>query len=514
MTNQELLTILGNIRGEYIVEAQKLRSGEARVAIRKLSLKRALLIAAIISMLLLLVGCATVWIALQKISLGQTTIPQYHQEGWTVDLVSTNGYINSANYKATQEWVQFINTYDADRSLEQNKGHNGYVLPDDYRVYNCYTAEMQEKVDDICRKYDLQLAGPCYFTKTPEDVFSAIRIYSIAKAATEHDFSLSGGTYYRSGSFYMVGMVNHLFEGRDTSDSILFVYAYDKKAVFFPDYVIFWDMDSVDSWEYTTKDGIDLTLAQNSARGVIVADLGDSFVSVRLDFCYSSPDGEVNANNPCSRTEFEQIAEKFDYQISPKEPDPQWMRYPNALNSGDTGFNDYFSHWLPGSFGSDAFSPCYQQKYVDLDNDGKEEMLIWNSQTGVVYEVVTMTPEGPLCIYGGGQYSYDDHITQLYLCEGNILERTFPNGSVQGDLNEYYQIQDQQMVMVECVLHGEDGKWSWSECGGASSVMWKEITKAEYDTVRAKYPRIGAVQAADVQPSIEKDEAGMGDGSS
>jgi len=44
--------------------------------------------------------------------------------------------------------------------------------------------------------------------------------------------------------------------------------------------------------------------------------------------------------------------------------------------------------------------------------------------------------------------------------------------------------------MVECVMLGYDGKWYWSECGGASSVMWKEITEEEYKEVRAKYTRM------------------------
>lgn len=507
MTNLELMTILGNVRSEYILDAQQLRSGEAKKAIRKLSRKRLILIAAVISLLLLLVGCAAVLIALQRINLGKTTFPQYGHEGLTVDLVSTSGYVDSVNYQATQEWIDFLTTYDADRSLEQNRDHNGYILPDDYRVYNCYTPQMQEKVDEICEKYGLQLAGPMYFTRESKEVFSAVSIRSMADPTAELMFSLSGGTYYRSGSFNVVGKLNYCFEGRSTPDSILFVYACNHKSVFFPDYVIFHDMESVDSWEYTTKDGTNLILAQSPARGVIVADVGDFFISVTLDFRYSSPNGEVDAHNPCSRTEFEQIAETFAYQILPREPDTQWMRYPNALNSGNTGYNDYFQQWLPGSPGSSAFSPYDQQKFLDLDGDGRDEMLIWNTQTGIVYEVVTMVDGSTVCIYGGGQYGLDDHTAPLYLCEGNILERQFANGaSVQGQqLHEYYRIQDQQMVMVESVLYGNDDKWYWSASGGASNIMWKEITEEEYDAILAKYTRIeGEPEEEKPLPDSEK----------
>ena len=495
MKELELLTILTNVRGEYILQAQELRSGQ-RKQLRMMHRKRIFLIAAVISLLLLLVGCAAVLIGLQKISLGRVTFPQYSQPGWTMDLVSTNGYLDSVNYQATREWIDFITNYDADRVLEQQKDSNGYKEPEDYRIYNCYTPQMQEKVDELCEKYALQLAGPVYFTREPEQVFSAVGISSMMHKSSEDMFSLSGGSYYRSGSFNMVGMVNHCFEGRSTADSILFVYACDRKTVIFPNYVILRDMDSVDSWEYTAWDGTNLILVQSPARGVIVADVGDFFISVTLDFCYSSPEGEVDAHNPCSRKEFEWIADDFMYQIAPREPESDWLQNPNGLNAGAVSqtFADYFDHWLPGSVGSEAYSPDYQQKFVDLDEDGTDEMLIWNARTGVIYEVVTIVDGGPQCVYDSGIYGDDN---QLYLCEGNILDRDCGGSVVQGkqkQLNEYYRMVDKQLLPVECIMEGNDGKFYWSESDCASSLMWREISETEYNAVRAKYVRIDVPQ--------------------
>lgn len=494
MKELELLTILTNVRGEYILQAQELRSGQ-RKQLRMMHRKRIFLIAAVISLLLLLVGCAAVLIGLQKISLGRVTFPQYSQPGWTMDLVSTNGYLDYVNYQATREWIDFITNYDADRVLEQQKDSNGYKEPEDYRIYNCYTPQMQEKVDELCEKYALQLAGPVYFTREPEQVFSAVGISSMMHKSSEDMFSLSGGSYYRSGSFNMVGMVNHCFEGRSTADSILFVYACDRKTVFFPDYVILRDMDSVDSWEYNAWDGTNLILVQSPARGVTVADVGDFFISVTLDFCYSSPEGEVDAHNPCSRKEFEWIADDFMYQIAPREPESDWLQNPNGLNAGVSSqtFADYFDHWLPGSVGSEAYSPDYQQKFVDLDEDGTDEMLIWNARTGVVYEVVTRVDGELQCIYSGDIFLTEDS-TRMYLCQGNTLEKAL-HGKLYGrQWNEYHRMEDHQLMPVEVVMEGNDGKFYWSESGGASSLMWREISESEYNAVRAKYVRIGVPQ--------------------
>lgn len=85
----------------------------------------------------------------------------------------------------------------------------------------------------------------------------------------------------------------------------------------------------------------------------------------------------------------------------------------------------------------------------------------------------------------------------MYLCIGNTtLEKDC--GSLQGkQLTEYYQMQDKSLILVETVMEGLDGKFYWSESGGASSLMWKEISEAEYNAVRDKYVRyvpLGAPQ--------------------
>ena len=130
MTNLELMNILTNVRGEYILQAQELRSGNRKQPLHRLHRKHVFLIAAVISLLLLLVGCAAVLIGLQKITLGRVTFPQYSQPGWTMDLVSTNGYLDSVNYQATREWIDFITSYDTDRTLEQQKDSSGYTAPE------------------------------------------------------------------------------------------------------------------------------------------------------------------------------------------------------------------------------------------------------------------------------------------------------------------------------------------------------------------------------------------------
>ena len=150
----------------------------------------------------------------------------------------------------------------------------------------------------------------------------------------------------------------------------------------------------------------------------------------------------------------------------------------------------YYASWLPGSPGSEGSIGDFSPKYVDLDGDGGEEMLIWSTRYGFIYEVVVQADGKTQCVYGGGSYPEDDPTVGLYLCEGNLLEKDC--GDLQGvQLNEYYRVQDKQLTMAETVMESADGKFYWSESGGASGLMWTEITEAEYNRIRESYIRVG-----------------------
>lgn len=507
MKELELLIILNNVRSEYILQAQELRSGNAKNTVRKVSRKRVFLIAAMIALLLLLAGCAAVLIGIQKINLGHVIFSNaMWQNGapYERDVLSLSGYKGSPRSLAAEEWLAFENSYDKDGSLLKNADHSGYAPPQDYFAYQCYTQEMQDKIDEICKKYGLELAGPIYFPNGAEQALRAVEVPSIQNGGLGSDISIGQGRYYRSGSFLISGELRHRFADRQNADTALFSYDCSKSNVFYPGYITTPDASSFDVWEYTSMDGLNLLLAQNAERGLIISDNVDCVISIIL---YFSLGESIEVNNPGLRKDLEQIADMFVYSIHPKAPKEHWLVFPNtpfpegydpeaavnaAKNNARSSYEAHFEHWMPGSFGSSAFSPYYQKKFLDLDGDGNDEMLIWNAQTGVVYEVVTIVDGSTVCIYGGGEYGLDDHTAELYLCEGNILERQLANGaSAQGQqLNEYYRIQDRQMVMLECVSYGNDGKWYWSESGGASSMMWKEITAEEYNAVLAKYTRM------------------------
>lgn len=496
MTNLELLDILGNIKGEYILQAQSLRSGEKKTVVRKMSRKRALLIAAVISLLLLLVGCAAVLISLQKVSLGHWVFTGSWNEPFEMDVISLNGYTDSPEYRATLEWMEFENSYDPDKALLHQADVNHYMPSSDYESYTCYTEEMRGKIDGICQKYDLELAGPIYFPEKSEQALEAVNVSSIENENSILSLYLNEGRYFRSGSFYLGGTLQDRLAEEVDWDATSFQYFANKKKVFFTNYLTTGSLDSFDVWEYTVRDGTRLLLAQNEERGLIYADTDELFTSVVLYFKHE--DAEQPGSHE-GRAAMERIADTFRYALTPQKPTAQWLKVQELSENSDfeailQEYQEYYRSWMTSFLGSDAYSPECSYMLVDMDYDGMDEMLIWNARTGLVYEVVTHV-NGIHALYSFGNGGNDAMMLPLYLCVGNILEKDC--GSQQGkQLNEYYRLQDSQLVHVETVMEDSNGKFYWSESGGASGMMWAEITEVEYNTIREQHTRIGVPQVA------------------
>ena len=71
MNSNEILDCIGDAKGEYIWDAQKIRNGEISIQKNIMPKKRIWLMAAVIGLMLLLVGCAVVYVlSLQDIAFG------------------------------------------------------------------------------------------------------------------------------------------------------------------------------------------------------------------------------------------------------------------------------------------------------------------------------------------------------------------------------------------------------------------------------------------------------------
>ncbi len=305
MKELELLIILNNVRSEYIMEAQQLRSGEAKAAIRKISRKRMILIAAVISLLLLLVGCAAVLLGLQDLTFGLASRPYIDTPETPREFISLQGFAGTPEYLAGKEWLTFRESYDTDMKLMKSARFDDYVEPEEYWVYDCYTKEMVDKVNEILEKYDLKMPIRSFNSYSVEEIFDAVGIDGIVSPEASESFALEGGAYFNDGSFEVDG--NALLAPPWETESN-FEYLCLKKGTLFDLYGTIEDPASYEQWEYTAKDGTRLLMAVGSTESRILADKKECFISASIR-------GSLN------RETLEKIADGLDFTYSPKAID-------------------------------------------------------------------------------------------------------------------------------------------------------------------------------------------------
>lgn len=121
MNGKDLLTELGNIHEKYYMEAEN----DTLPASPRL--RRPLLLAVLIALMLLLVGCGIVYmLKMQNLKLGETQVTEqrWDQEQHTIveqtlsrQTLTLSGLKGTPSYQAAQEWYEFEQTYDPDHQI-------------------------------------------------------------------------------------------------------------------------------------------------------------------------------------------------------------------------------------------------------------------------------------------------------------------------------------------------------------------------------------------------------------
>ena len=160
--------------GEFPTKAEKT---EKKTNTRKLT-RRPFLVAAVIAMMLLLIGCAIVYVlSLDGLKLDDQTVTQdvyeydpnggeaimyIGQETYTQQVLTLAGLNGTPASQAAREWYEFCKNYDPDREIQRSVWGNYPDFPAEYNGYGLYTQEMKDMLDRILEKYNLKLRGPFY----------------------------------------------------------------------------------------------------------------------------------------------------------------------------------------------------------------------------------------------------------------------------------------------------------------------------------------------------------------
>lgn len=493
MNGKDLLISLGNLNPRYYEEAEKdmLSSGQPRRTLR-----RPLLVAALIAVMLLLVGCAVVYaLRLQDMSIGQETYTQtFDEQGKyldepvekTRDILTLFGHNGDHIQKATAEWFAFLETYDPDGELMDNNPDHAEI-PNQYEyTYGCYTADMIAKVDEIAAKYDLKLLEEWLpFQAWQSDIFlEESGIHSLVRSDSGAEVTRLSGMFYPPYNFD----VDIELSADSLENKLWITVLYARKDYFPKDYPGGTDLSLYEQWDYTAPDGTALLLAlNNKGHGYVIAELDNAMMILSVDGNYSTS-SYPTAEEVMTREELEAAAAVFDYKIQPQILDRSAVK--KLLDESQAAY-DAENAYEPETFGS--YSEYLKKTFVvpdddlqytfqDLDNDGSEELLIGRNG-GISYWVSLRNGEIQ-------EKCYDE----LYLCEGGVIEN-YTAYEIYETHSYYHQSNDPQengLIPEEggLILSIRRERDQWTKCEDYAYYDGDAITEAEAQRIISQYPRI------------------------
>lgn len=329
MNGKDIFIGLNCIDRKYIEEAE-LASVQPQGKVR--TLKRPLLVAAVVSMLLMLVGCAAVYLLRsQDMAVGTVieTRPVF-ADNYGIEYVGTeevprqilsmNGIQGTPAYQASMEWFEFTQTYDADHEIERSVWSNLPEFPDRYDAYYIYSQEMADKIDEIAAKYDLKLPGAEVPIAKVKDVYPTLGIDGILHPDCA-GMAAPNGTpaAFEEGNIHMGFLMRLDDENGQWPYPMINKFYFLKHGYFDPQFISMDQTANLEEWNYTTKNGNDvLLLLSDWDRSQIICQREDAMIVVAVESVYSNEIELGREGWPVmTRHQLEQVADAIDFDMQP-----------------------------------------------------------------------------------------------------------------------------------------------------------------------------------------------------
>lgn len=494
MNGRDMILGLNYVDEDLIEEAESVRFPfpENQESTHR-KIRRPLLIAAIIVLALLLVGCgAAIVMRLQRLTIREKTagIPSETSFcGEEINLISIQGFMGTDPYAAFREWQNFLSTYDPDKHILH--ANHDFQAPEAYFSYGCYSQEMIDKIDEICKKHHLQPLGRPWFFDRGEDVFEAVGIESVFSEKAPSGLENISGYCYADGTFDIEGTLELRGEWNEL---VSYSFRSVQKTSFDGVSRNIGDVDAYDQWSYTMADGTPVLLALRKEMGLMIVDKPDSFVTVSIDVFAN---GGFLGSVPQERAFLEAVCEEFDFTFQAQPVDPgkadalcqaqserEAGEDPPHASGGliDAAYLSTYGDWIDYMVEERKFRDL-KYALVDADGDGVEELLLqcedlenYNGDKNSFWGLYTIENGKIGTIVQGSLRG-----SNFYLCQGGFLEQVY------ADSHDYFSADGTPVESVGCL----EGKWYHTQ-GGSPGEFGENnaVTVEEANAVIAKYPRI------------------------
>ena len=498
----DLLVGFGSVKDSYVISAEEFRQGKQKAQVKRLSTRKMWLIAAVIALMLLLVGCAVIYVLrMQDMKVGEYSfyVPTEYDENGNVIPVETQEPITllslqGTNMEALAEWLAFTNSYDQDGTIliEADGTGSEWELPDNYHLtYGCYSQEMVDKLDEIVNKYHLKLLSsyiPLNYYESSV-LLNSLGLKGLVKTDPDVQVEYGDGDFHIEGTFTL-NMEISLDMGDWSWEQGSASYRYSLKDYFDPLTGSMLESHDYTQWDYTRKDGKKVLLVLNEGTARIYADLPKAFISIYLDPVICVDGNEVSMTQEA----LQQLAELFDLSIEPQpttmEQVEKYKAEAQAQYEADraasraeheamyaAGYKEFVEYRL----GTVPNPENVSYVLYDVNGDGVEELII-NS-----LDILSMKD--------GQSYKYFDltntgvFIGRFQPCEGNVFEVYCEDlGMYQ---HYFYQANAESASFITGVSHDtSNGAWYLHSKDGAYTENRKQITEEEAQKILDSYTRV------------------------
>lgn len=332
MTGQDLLVSLSFVEDRFVEDAERTPVSSGR----RIPMKKALLIAAVIAVMLTLVGCAVAYVMHMKdFQVGQqeATRPVYSGYGIAFSgyepvqekVLTLGGLEGSPNFQAAKEWYEYKQAYDPDHRIivtlmQENKVPE---FPAEYDAYNIYSQEMKDKLDEILKEYALKPVGELLDFRRDRYLYEALGVDSFLNTEGTVTVTGNGGGCYENGNFWLNLDFQVPTDGESQVERTTGVLQWNRKDCFSEDLITIQETGDWEEWNYTMASGRKALILRSPSdwHGWIICDRGSAILSLwvgaRQDVFTNDGEKDVMVSEYMSDRQLEAIAEAIDQGIKP-----------------------------------------------------------------------------------------------------------------------------------------------------------------------------------------------------
>ena len=321
MNGQEIFLGLSYISRKYIEEAEtETVSGGAGKAHR---IRRPFLLAAVIALLLLLVGCAAVYVLkMEHVKISSGTDQRdyslvdgvYVKDPHTVDTttLSMAGLKGSNAYKACADFYAYETELRASASASGD--------------WTGYDDAINAKAQELAEQYGLKPEGQPLTFRTTRNLCDALGVERFVRNSQDVSIDVDQGFCRDSGNFFV--LLRFAFpedQGYEVTYTSGALY-WNRQDTFSRDYFTLEDSGDWVERNYTTSAGntVLILTSPSQERGYIICDRGDALMTVWLDVnpeLLSEDAGVVSAEYlHMTDKQLDIVADALDFAIQPNVP--------------------------------------------------------------------------------------------------------------------------------------------------------------------------------------------------